>query len=214
MKLLKFNCLLCFQKRILWARSTTAIMFSYSFAKQLWSIWTVAKRSTPEWQESAKKTLVGSISSTIIGQLIWKLVSTAASQESFRSTLTKFVRKKYILCTTGWILETFKCLIAMYQFAESVYQMPDDKTKFYAAFTTGSSDGLIGSAICSYSLSNIQEAFAGKFKEQATSSSAWLPVLTNKVPNPRPGTCINDTTALPDSVLNFIRYMSIKQCLK
>ncbi|XP_077297385.1 semaphorin-2A-like [Arctopsyche grandis] len=88
---------------------------------------------------------------------------------------------------------------------QSVYQMPDDKTKFYAAFTTGSSDGLIGSAICSYSLSNIQEAFAGKFKEQATSSSAWLPVLTNKVPNPRPGTCINDTTALPDSVLNFIR---------
>lgn len=83
--------------------------------------------------------------------------------------------------------------------------MPDDNSRFYAAFTTGSSDGLVGSAICSFSMSNIQEAFSGKFKEQATSSSAWLPVLRNKVPDPRPGTCVNDTEALPDTVLNFIR---------
>lgn len=46
---------------------------------------------------------------------------------------------------------------------------------------------------------------AGKFKEQATSNSAWLPVLNSKVPEPRPGTCVNDTTNLPDPVLNFIR---------
>lgn len=91
--------------------------------------------------------------------------------------------------------------------------MHDDKNKFYAAFTTGSSDGLIGSAICSYSMKNIQEAFAGKFKEQASASAAWLPVLRNKVPEPRPGTCVNDTTALPDSVLNFIRYIYIMYSL-
>jgi hypothetical protein len=47
--------------------------------------------------------------------------------------------------------------------------------------------------------------FAGKFKEQASSNSAWLPVLNSKVPEPRPGTCVNDTASLPDSVLNFIR---------
>ncbi|GIY92151.1 hypothetical protein CEXT_675802 [Caerostris extrusa] len=66
-------------------------------------------------------------------------------------------------------------------------------------------NGLLGSAICSYSLDSIQEVFNGKFKEQATSSSAWLPVLTSKVPEPRPGLCVNDTQTLPDSVLNFIR---------
>ncbi|XP_055920280.1 semaphorin-2A-like, partial [Eupeodes corollae] len=54
-------------------------------------------------------------------------------------------------------------------------------------------------------ITNIFLYFAGKFKEQATSNSAWLPVLNSKVPDPRPGTCINDTSALPDSVLNFIR---------
>ncbi|XP_041972853.1 semaphorin-2A-like isoform X2 [Aricia agestis] len=88
---------------------------------------------------------------------------------------------------------------------QSVYQMPGEPSKFYAAFTTGASDGLIGSAICTYTMDDIQEAFAGRFKEQATSSSAWLPVLRARVPEPRPGTCVNNTEALPDNVLNFIR---------
>lgn len=43
--------------------------------------------------------------------------------------------------------------------------------------------------------------------KQATSSSAWLPVLRARVPEPRPGTCVNNTEALPDNVLNFIRYV-------
>lgn len=66
-------------------------------------------------------------------------------------------------------------------------------------------NGIVGSAICTFSVPKIEEVFMGKFKEQATSSSAWLPVLTSKVPEPRPGVCVNDTQALPDSVLNFIR---------
>lgn len=47
--------------------------------------------------------------------------------------------------------------------------------------------------------------FAGKFKEQASSNSAWLPALNSKIPEPRPGTCVDDTSSLPDTVLNFIR---------
>ncbi|KAL0270780.1 UNVERIFIED_CONTAM: hypothetical protein PYX00_008074 [Menopon gallinae] len=66
-------------------------------------------------------------------------------------------------------------------------------------------NGLMGSAICSFDIGAIMEAFRGRFKEQATSSSAWLPVLSNKVPEPRPGECVNDTETLPDTVLNFIR---------
>ncbi|VVC90235.1 unnamed protein product [Leptidea sinapis] len=88
---------------------------------------------------------------------------------------------------------------------QSVYQIPGDTSRFYAAFTTGASDGLVGSAICTYNMEDIQEAFAGRFKEQATSSSAWLPMLRARVPEPRPGTCVNNTEALPDNVLNFIR---------
>ncbi|XP_044257966.1 semaphorin-2A isoform X1 [Tribolium madens] len=87
---------------------------------------------------------------------------------------------------------------------QSIYKVPGDDTKFYGTFTT-STNGLMGSAICSFTLNDIQQAFSGKFKEQASSSSAWLPVLSNRVPEPRPGTCVNDTETLPDTVLNFIR---------
>ncbi|XP_076322862.1 semaphorin-2A-like isoform X2 [Tachypleus tridentatus] len=87
---------------------------------------------------------------------------------------------------------------------QGIYKVPDDDSRFYAVFTT-SMNGLIGSAICTFSLEAIQEVFNGKFKEQATSSSAWLSVLTSKVPEPRPGLCVNDTQTLPDSVLTFIQ---------
>lgn len=46
---------------------------------------------------------------------------------------------------------------------------------------------------------------SGKFKEQATSNSAWLPVLNSKVPDQRPGKCVKDTMSLQDNVMNFIR---------
>ena len=97
-----------------------------------------------------------------------------------------------------------KLTYCLFILAEHIYKTPDDNNRFYAVFST-SMNGLVGSAICSFSLDSIQEVFNGKFKEQATSSSAWLPVLSSKVPEPRPGLCVNDTHTLPDSVLNFIR---------
>ncbi|XP_064475057.1 semaphorin-2A-like isoform X2 [Ornithodoros turicata] len=88
---------------------------------------------------------------------------------------------------------------------QSVYKFPDDDNHIYAVFTTSLHGGPYGSAVCSFLLSDIQGVFAGKFKEQKTSSSAWLPVLTSQVPEPRPGLCVNSTKTLPDAVLNFLR---------
>ena len=52
--------------------------------------------------------------------------------------------------------------------------------------------------------------FAGPFKEQRDMSANWLPVPEHKVPKDhRPGTCTNDTKALPDSTLNFIKTHSL-----
>ncbi|XP_071453669.1 semaphorin-2A-like [Hetaerina americana] len=87
---------------------------------------------------------------------------------------------------------------------QSMYKIPGDDTHFYGTFST-SNNGLMGSAVCSFTLESVQQAFADRFKEQATSSSAWLPVLSNRIPEPRPGQCIDDTETLPDTVLNFIR---------
>lgn len=73
-------------------------------------------------------------------------------------------------------------------------------------FTT-SNNGLTGSAICTFSLDAIQEAFNGKFKEQQSSTAAWLPVPSYKLNQnePRPGTCVDDTQALSDNLVTFIR---------
>ncbi|XP_047004553.1 semaphorin-2A-like [Schistocerca americana] len=87
---------------------------------------------------------------------------------------------------------------------QDVYRIPGEGSRFYATFTTAST-GLVGSAVCAYTLRDVQQAFRGRFKEQATSSSAWLPFPSGKVPEPRPGECVNDTQTLPDVVLNFIR---------
>ena len=87
---------------------------------------------------------------------------------------------------------------------QSVHKLSSDDTTFYAVFTTGL-NGLMGSAVCTFHIDDITEAFGGKFKEQESSTSAWLPVASSKVPEPRPGTCVEDTRELPDRVLNFIR---------
>lgn len=87
---------------------------------------------------------------------------------------------------------------------QAVYKMPDDDTTFYAVFTTNL-NGLMGSAVCTFHLDDVTKAFEGKFKEQESSTSAWLAVAASKVPQPRPGSCVDDTRELPDRVLNFIR---------
>lgn len=87
---------------------------------------------------------------------------------------------------------------------QSVYKSPEDDSVFHAIFTT-SQNGLTGSAICSFNLKDVETTFEGKFKEQATTTSVWLPVPSAKVPTPRPGKCVDDTRKLSDTVLNFIR---------
>lgn len=170
----------------------------------------MVKAFTREWREFAKRTPEERISSRKTGPLISKLDSTAPFRENFLSISMKYVSIEFhfrcfvvsLRCTAikpSYRLRHVTCLLT-----ESIYKVPGDDTKFYGTFTT-STNGLMGSAICSFTLDDIQSAFSGKFKEQASSSSAWLPVLTSRVPEPRPGTCVNDTETLPDTVLNFIR---------
>lgn len=87
---------------------------------------------------------------------------------------------------------------------QDVFKPSYDDEIFHAVFSTNQ-NGLHGSAICSFNLKDITEVFEGKFKEQATSTSMWLPVPSAQVPEPRPGSCVQDTRSLPDTVLNFIR---------
>ncbi|KAJ8264529.1 hypothetical protein GJAV_G00150340 [Gymnothorax javanicus] len=69
------------------------------------------------------------------------------------------------------------------------------------------------SAVCQYSITDVQKVFEGSYAENQDSSQKWAE-YTGKVPEPRPGSCItnefrakgfNSSFDLPDEVLNFVR---------
>lgn len=74
----------------------------------------------------------------------------------------------------------------------------------YGVFTTPV-NSIGGSAVCAFSMDSILEVFQSAFKEQETINSNWLRVLPEKVPEPRPGACVNDSRTLPDITVNFVK---------
>ncbi|XP_059420693.1 semaphorin-6D-like isoform X3 [Carassius carassius] len=70
-----------------------------------------------------------------------------------------------------------------------------------------------GSAVCAFSMADIEKAFHGRFKEQKTADSVWTPFPEEKLPKPRPGCCAGHGSAesyktsieFPDETLQFIK---------
>ncbi|XP_052039418.1 semaphorin-6D isoform X6 [Apodemus sylvaticus] len=70
-----------------------------------------------------------------------------------------------------------------------------------------------GSAVCAFSMDDIEKVFRGRFKEQKTPDSVWTAVPEDKVPKPRPGCCAKHGLAeayktsidFPDDTLSFIK---------
>ncbi|XP_074090866.1 semaphorin-6D isoform X10 [Macrotis lagotis] len=70
-----------------------------------------------------------------------------------------------------------------------------------------------GSAVCAFSMDDIEKVFKGRFKEQKTPDSVWTAVPEDKVPKPRPGCCAKHGLAetfktsidFPDDTLAFIK---------
>jgi semaphorin 6 len=67
------------------------------------------------------------------------------------------------------------------------------------------SNSIGGSAICAFSLHDIVEAFEGRFKEQRDINSNWLPLQQDKIPEPRPGKCVDDSRTLPSVTVKFAK---------
>uniref|UniRef100_A0A8C6WY95 Semaphorin 4G n=1 Tax=Neogobius melanostomus TaxID=47308 RepID=A0A8C6WY95_9GOBI len=97
----------------------------------------------------------------------------------------------------------------------SVFVLPaasPDRTLFFGIFGLEWKN-VKASAVCRFSLSEVQEAFQGPYMETQDSGSKWKE-YSGKIPDPRPGTCITDSlrakdinvsTSLPDEVLDFVR---------
>ncbi|XP_030032598.2 semaphorin-1A [Manduca sexta] len=74
----------------------------------------------------------------------------------------------------------------------------------YAVFTTPQ-NAIGGSAVCAFAMRDIMDAFEGAFKGQETINSNWLPLEKEKVPQTKPGSCVEDSRTLSDSTVNFIK---------
>lgn len=80
----------------------------------------------------------------------------------------------------------------------------DRQAVIYAVFTTAE-NSIPGSAICAFRIDDITAAFEGRFKSQRDSTSNWLPIAKEAVPEPRPGRCVEDSRTLHTMSVNFIK---------
>ncbi|XP_073321369.1 semaphorin-6D isoform X1 [Pagrus major] len=79
-------------------------------------------------------------------------------------------------------------------------------------FTT-QMNSIPGSAVCAFSMADIEKVFWGRFKEQKTPDSVWTPYPEEKLPKPRPGCCaghgpaasLKSSIEFPDDTLQFIK---------
>ncbi|XP_017658595.1 semaphorin-4B [Nannospalax galili] len=87
-------------------------------------------------------------------------------------------------------------------------------TLFYGVFTSQWHRGTTeGSAICVFTMKEVQQAFNGLYKKVNRETQQWY-TETHPAPMPRPGACITNTARerkinsslqLPDRVLNFLK---------
>jgi len=82
---------------------------------------------------------------------------------------------------------------------QSVHQVGD---RIFGVFNTPD-NSISGSAVCSFKMADIAEAFAGEFKVQENSNSNWL--ATGLTDTKRPGACHDKPEDLSEKHLNFIK---------
>lgn len=120
--------------------------------------------------------------------------------------------KAQLLCTRPGDNFPFNVLQDMFVLTPGEDHWPN--TMFYGVFTSQWNNGGVGSsAVCAFSMHDVQKAFDGLYKEVSRESQQWS-TFTSSVPEPRPGACINNearkmninsSLQMENRVLNFIR---------
>ncbi|XP_034474317.1 semaphorin-1A isoform X2 [Drosophila innubila] len=125
----------------------------------------------------------------------------------FRNRWTSFLKSRLNCSIPGDYPFYFNEIQSASNLVEGQYGSMSSKL-IYGVFNTPT-NSIPGSAVCAFALQDIADTFEGQFKEQSGINSNWLPVNNAKVPEPRPGSCHNDSRTLPDPTLNFIKTHSL-----
>lgn len=139
------------------------------------------------------------------GKSIYSRVARVCKQDEggshkFRNRWTTFLKSRLNCSVPG----DYPFYFNEIQSTTGFFRDDTDNRIFYGVFTTPG-NSILGSAICRFSVDDMEHSFEGNFKNQESLTSNWLPMSTNQVPTPRPGRCYNQTSSLPESSLHFIK---------
>ncbi|CAL4068346.1 unnamed protein product [Meganyctiphanes norvegica] len=125
------------------------------------------------------------------------------SSSRFANSWTSFLKSRLNCSVPGSYPFYFDEIQSTSDVISGIYGGTENQI-IYAVFTTPF-NSLPGSAVCAFSMQDILESFEGDFKEQESLNSNWLPVHQSKVPEPRPGLCVNDSRTLQEANVNFVK---------
>lgn len=144
------------------------------------------------------------------GKVIYSRVGRVCKRDKggphqFGDRWTSFIKVRLNCSIPGDYPFYFNEIQSTSEIVEGMYGSNGPTKLIYGIFTTPS-NSIGGSAVCAFSLDSIMNIFdEGAFKEQENMNSNWLKVPPSKVPNPRPGKCVNDSRTLPDVSVNFVK---------
>ena len=118
----------------------------------------------------------------------------------FRNRWTSFLKTRLNCSVPG----DYPFYFDQIQSTTNFFPDPSDNQIFYGVFTTPP-NSFLGSAVCRFSLSDLDRSFEGNFKTQERVDSNWLSLSPSQVPSPRPGRCYNQSSSLPEPSLHFIK---------
>ncbi|CAH0727335.1 unnamed protein product, partial [Brenthis ino] len=122
----------------------------------------------------------------------------------FNDRWTSFLKARLNCSIPGEYPFYFDEIQATTEIINGVYGSGDKNDIVYAVFTTPQ-NAIGGSAVCAFSMRDILDAFEGSFKGQKNMNSNWLSLPKEKIPQPQPGSCVEDSRTLSDSAINFIK---------
>uniref|UniRef100_A0A2A4JYC6 Sema domain-containing protein n=1 Tax=Heliothis virescens TaxID=7102 RepID=A0A2A4JYC6_HELVI len=124
---------------------------------------------------------------------------------TFSDRWTSFLKTRLNCSMPGEYPFYFDEIQATTELINGMYGKSSSKNDIiYAVFTTPQ-NAIGGSAVCAFAMRDIIDAFEGSFKGQESMNSNWLPLEKEKIPENRPGSCVEDSRTLSDSAVNFIK---------
>lgn len=149
------------------------------------------------------------------GKIIYSRVARVCKNDKggphqFRDRWTSFLKARLNCSVPGEYPFYFDEIQSTSDVIEGKYGSDLSQQIIYGTLTTPT-NAIGGSAICAYSLKDILDVFEGSFKHQDNINANWLPLPKEKVPQPRPGQCVQDSRVLPENNVNFVKTHSLME---